>query len=178
MIIGHLPSGYILSKLLVRYTNSRLQNVKIFIFAGVLGGIAPDFDMLYFYLVDNRQHHHHTYWPHLPIIWFCLLGLTAIWYYVVVNKTRALRGLIFSVGGILHLLLDSIVGDIWWLAPIVDQPYALFTVPAIYDPWWLNFILHWSFALEVLVVLWAVLLFWRGKSSQQKPNNGVESCEG
>ena len=178
MIIGHLPSGYILSKLLVRYTSGQRQNITFFIAAGVLGGITPDFDMLYFYLVDNRQHHHHTYWPHWPIIWFCLLALTAIWYCVVDNKTNALRGLVFAAGGILHLLLDSIVGDIWWLAPIVDQPYALFTVPAIYDPWWLNFILHWSFALEVMVVLWAVLLFWRGKSSQKKSNNPDKSCEG
>ena len=178
MIIGHLPSAYILSKLLVKYINKQKHNVKFFIIAGVLGGVAPDFDMLYFYLVDNRQHHHHTYWPHLPVIWFCILGFTVIWYRITTNETWALRGLVFSLGGILHLLLDSIVGDIWWLAPIVNQPYALFTVPAVYEPWWLNFIFHWSFGLEILVVLWAVLLYLSNKSSKHKPNNGVKGIKG
>jgi hypothetical protein len=35
---------------------------------------------------------------------------------------------------LLHLVLDSIVGDIWWLAPFVDRRYSLFTVPAVYGP--------------------------------------------
>jgi hypothetical protein len=58
------------------------------------------------------------------------------------------------------MVLDSIVGDIWWFAPFIDKPYALFTVPAIYTPWWLNFILHWSFMLELVFVFCAVAL-WR-----------------
>jgi len=58
------------------------------------------------------------------------------------------------------MVLDSIVGDIWWFAPFVDQRFSLFTVPALYKPWWLNFILHWSFALELAVVGSAVYL-WR-----------------
>ena len=111
-------------------------------------------------------------------MWFFLLGLEAIWHCVMANKTHVLRGLVFSAGGLLHLLLDSIVGDIWWLAPIEDQPYALFTAPAVYESWWLNFILHWSFALEVLVVLWVILLLWSSKSSQHKSNNGVKDVSG
>jgi inner membrane protein len=54
------------------------------------------------------------------------------------------------------MLLDSIVGDIWWFAPFVDKSFALFTVPALYHPWWLNFVLHWTFLLELLILLWAV----------------------
>jgi len=61
--------------------------------------------------------------------------------------------------GVLHMLLDSIVGDIWWFAPFVDQAYALFNVPARYQPWWLNFLLHWSFALELALWVWAFVLY-------------------
>lgn len=56
-----------------------------------------------------------------------------------------------SRGSIGHLLLDTIVGDIWWLYPYVDTPFALFVVPSLYRPWWLNFVLHWSFMVEVAV---------------------------
>jgi hypothetical protein len=55
---------------------------------------------------------------------------------------------------------DSVVGDIAWLAPYSDEYFALFHVEAMFKPWWLNFILHWSFALELLLVALAVYL-WR-----------------
>jgi inner membrane protein len=68
---------------------------------------------------------------------------------------------IFSAGGLLHMVLDSVVGDIWWFAPFIDRPFALFTVPALYTPWWLNFLLHWSFALELAICVGAVITFRR-----------------
>jgi len=33
-----------------------------------------------------------------------------------------------------------------------------------YKPWWLNFILHWSFALEIALLIWAAWL-WRGEAA-------------
>lgn len=59
----------------------------------------------------------------------------------------------------LHLLLDTFVGDIWWGAPFYDQPLALFSVPARFSPWWLNFVLHWSFAVELAICGWAGWLY-------------------
>lgn len=70
MIIGHLASGYVYSKLLSSRLASHGFATKSVMIAGIVGAIAPDFDMLYFYLVDNRQHHHHSYWSHFPIVWF------------------------------------------------------------------------------------------------------------
>jgi len=61
----------------------------------------------------------------------------------------------FCLNGFVHLLLDSVVGDIWWLALFVDRPVALATVTARHQPWWLNFALHWSFAPERGLLLWA-----------------------
>ena len=162
MIIGHLPAGYITSKFISKKIDGKNISIKLFIIAGVLGALAPDLDMLYFHFIDNRQHHHHTYWSHYPIFWVSLSFVSIFWYRLSVTKKNSALALIFSVCGFIHMLLDSIVGDIWWFAPFIDKPYALFTVPALYNPWWLNFILHWSFALEVGVSLWAFYLWRRG----------------
>jgi hypothetical protein len=160
MIIGHLPAGYVASKLLFPYFETRGAIAKPFLWAGVLGAFAPDFDMAYFHLIDHRQHHHHSYWTHFPIVWLSLLLVALIWFYSARIKSSAALAVIFTINGFIHLFLDTIVGDIWWLAPFVDKPFALFTVPALYTPWWLNFLLHWSFALELAIVAWAVYL-WR-----------------
>lgn len=151
-----------MSKLLLQTFHQSSDNPGLFLAAGMLGAIAPDFDMFYFFFVDQMQHHHHTYWPHFPIVWFSLLLLALGWYGLAKEKANASYALIFSLAGCLHMLLDSIVGDIWWLAPFVDQSFALFSVTARYSPWWLNFILHWSFVLELMLVLGALLL-WRGR---------------
>lgn len=162
MFIAHLPAGYITAKLLFKQFANAGVSAKLFVLAGVLGGIAPDLDMFYFYLIDNRQNHHHTYWPHYPILWLVILAISSTWFKLAANKSGAALALIFSISGLIHMLLDSIVGDIWWFAPIIDKPYTMFTVKAFYKPWWLNFILHWSFVLEILLLGWAYYL-WRFK---------------
>jgi inner membrane protein len=171
MIIGHLPAGYVLSKLLTDKLARAGINPRYVSVACIIGAIAPDFDMLYFHLVDNRQHHHHTYWSHYPIVWLALLVTALVWYRFASVNSKARLAVVFSLTGFMHLLLDSIVGDIWWIAPFFDQPYAIFTVPALYKPWWLNFILHWSFALELLLLGWAIVLWRRTRSL---PFKGVE----
>ena len=163
MMIGHIPAGYVVSRLLSPRLAAHVRDPRWFLCAGVLGAFAPDLDMLYFHLVDGRMHHHHTYVTHFPILWGSLLLVSAVWWGFLRGE-RAALATIFALNGFIHMLLDSIVGDIWWLAPFVDRPFALFTVPALYQPWWLNFILHWSFALEVALVIWAAWL-WRQSGS-------------
>jgi hypothetical protein len=161
MIIGHLPAGYIVSKLLAARLAADGVKGRLFVGAGMAGAIAPDVDMLYFYLVDQRQHHHHTYFTHFPVVWMALVLLSLLW----MGSSRRTLGpalaFTFSLNGFIHLLLDSIVGDIWWLAPVVDRPFALFMVPALYQPWWLNFVLHWSFAFEIALIAGAAWLWQR-----------------
>jgi inner membrane protein len=163
MIIGHMPAGYIVSKLLFARFEPFGVRLKPFLWAGVLGAVAPDLDMLYFHLVDHRAHHHHTYITHFPLLWGALLIAGTTWLRLSSVKPRAASAVIFSLNGLFHVVLDSIVGDVWWLAPFLDKPFSFFTVPALYKPWWLNFIFHWSFALEIAVVVWALYL-WRGRT--------------
>lgn len=162
MIIGHAPAGYLISSRLHRHFPEIGR--RAFLAAGMLGAIAPDIDMLYFYLIDNRQHHHHTYFTHWPVVWLALLALSVLW---LKSRRSAMAALatIFSLNGMVHMVLDTTVGEIWWLAPYLDRAFAFFTVPALYKPWWWNFILHWSFGLEILVCFVALYAWRRTRNS-------------
>lgn len=160
MLIAHLPAGYIGAKLLASRLGVSGRAFRSFLVAALLGAVAPDFDILYFYLADQRQHHHHTLWPHFPIVWGSLLLAAMLWYYARRAGGFAPRAVIFSLSGLVHMALDTVAGNIWWLMPFVNKPFVLFTVPARYSPWWLNFIFHWTFMFELAIVAWAVYL-WR-----------------
>ncbi len=67
----------------------------------------------------------------------------------------------FMLGVLSHLLLDSIIGDIYWLIPFSYRPFSMFTVHPRYSPWYLNFVFHWVFGLELVLSSCAVALAWR-----------------
>jgi hypothetical protein len=176
MIIGHLPAGYVLTKLGYWRFGRLIDSYRKFMFWGVFGSVAPDLDMFYFHLVDNGRIHHHKYFSHYPVLWLALVVIAAVLCLSKLTREKlGVHGLIFAVAGFCHLILDTIVGDIWWLAPFVDQPFAFATVPALYKPWWLNFFLHWSFLLEVAVIAWAVWL-WRRTSVGPMPRPVAEGA--
>lgn len=160
MIIGHLPAGYLLGRLLATRIGASQPSADSIIRASLAGSLAPDLDMIYFHLIDHRQHHHHAYPSHFPIVWLAMLALSLVWMYRARQKNTPVLVVVFALNGFIHLILDSIVGDIWWLAPFVDRPFSVFQVPAIRQPWWLNFVGHWTFGIEVALTL-AALYLWR-----------------
>lgn len=162
MFIAHIPSGYIMSLALLKIMRHIPVSSATLVVVGILGAMIPDLDLAYFYLIDNRQTHHHRYASHWPLLWIALLVISALWLCWGRRGKAAFLSLVFALGGLLHIILDTVVGDIWWFAPFVDQPYALFTVPARFEPWWLNFMLHWSFAVELALCLWALVLYRKG----------------
>ncbi|WP_341675602.1 metal-dependent hydrolase [Niveibacterium sp. SC-1] len=160
MFIAHLPAGYLLGDWLhARIAPPALTRAR-FIGWSLLGAIAPDLDLIYFYAFDHRQTHHHRYVSHWPLLWVVVLLLSLLWRSRQPGRAAAACALVFALSGLGHQILDSLVGDIWWLAPFNDRPFALATVPATYHPWWLNFVLHWSFGFELAIAAWAVLV-WR-----------------
>lgn len=161
MFIAHMPSGYIFTTLLVERIRHLPACSSAVIAGGIVGALAPDFDMAYFYLVDHRQTHHHKYVTHWPMLWLSLVLAAAVWLRLSKSPKGTFIALVFSLAGTLHIVLDSLVGDIWWFLPFVDRPFSLFTVPAVFKPWWLNFILHWSFAVELAICIWALLVYRR-----------------
>lgn len=162
MIIGHLPAGYICSRLIF----PRLQRFGVssrgLIVAGMSGALAPDLDVVYFYVMDHRQHYLHSYWPRFPVVWLGLLITSALWLGVGPRKTGRVA-LVFSLNGVLHMLLDTVAAKMWWFEPFSDQSFALFTVPVVMKPWWLSFIFHWSFSFVLGLVLWAFALWKRDR---------------
>lgn len=170
MFIAHAPSGYLLGKLLQQLPHCSLAP-RALMLACVAGATVPDVDLLYFYLADGRQTHHHQYFSHWPLLWLSLATLSIAWLGVRRHSPWAQGSLAFTLGGLLHMLLDSFVGDVWWLAPFHDQAYALFSVPARYHPWWLSFVLHWSFAVELLICVSATLVYvYRHPSRTEQPS--------
>ncbi|MGL4666876.1 MAG: metal-dependent hydrolase [Saezia sp.] len=167
MFIAHIPSGYITVKLLCKRIKQPSLSIKWLFFWGLLGSVAPDLDMFYFYLIDARQNNHHSYWSHYPILWFPALFMS----YVSYRRSSSQRfknfmvyATLFSFTGCMHLILDSVVGGIWWLAPFIDRPYSLFPIYPKFKIWWLNFIISWVFLIEILITSYAIFLWRKSRS--------------
>jgi hypothetical protein len=162
MIIAHLPAGYILSKLAYKGFASHIDNYRAFMWRGIFGALAPDMDLLYYHLIDHRRTLHHKYFSHYPIFWLTLIIIAiGLFTWKAKRQTVGCYSLIFAISGFAHLILDTMVGNIWWLAPFIDRPFSFVILPHRFHPWWLNMMLHWSFSIELIIVVWAVYLLLR-----------------
>lgn len=168
MFFAHMPAGYLASKFLL--SNFRIKNPtsKYLLFAGLLGSIFPDFDMLYFYTIDNRQHSHHSYWTHIPFFWICVLAIS---YSVATYLRSRFLASIFTVfiGCILlHLALDTFAGGgIKWLYPVNQSYFSVFSIPGGNRYWVLNYLLHWTALVELSIILLALITFCKTRSNKR-----------
>lgn len=164
MFIAHLPSGYILSKLLEKKFKHNLLSKKVFFIVVMMGAVFPDIDLFYFYLFDNRSVHHHKYFLHWFSFWIPIFLISYFCFKRSVYASQfALMTMLFSGAALLHICLDTFVGDVWLFAPFIDRAYVFFEVTSRYQPWWLNFILHWSFVVELLICLIAIWMYWKDR---------------
>ena len=151
MFIAHLPAAYLVLKSAPFKLGATAST------AFLIGSIAPDVDMAYFYLIDGRQHHHHDYLTHRPVLWYLVLLLG-----LCLSQTRLGKScLALGLGALLHLLLDSITGKIGWLWPVLGWTAPLVVVPATHDFWVVSFLSHWTFKVEVAITLIAAYTFRR-----------------
>ena len=153
MITAHAPSGYVLGRL--------WPKAPLVLPAALIGGVLPDLDMIWFYFIDDRAFHHHRYWVHAPAFWamiaVAVLPGVALWF-----RTYMSAALAFFTALLMHICLDTLAGDIMWQWPFSTEFTHFVTIPATYDWWVLNFVLHWVFALELAI--W-VTAFWLWKRS-------------
>ena len=157
MIFGHLPSGYITSKLLLKNFQNRSVNTNVFICWGMFGAISPDIDLLYYLLIDpsQPQHHHHKYVTHFPIFWLTLLLISLLWLRLDHRRSQsAVSAVIFTLNGFIHIILDTITGHILWLAPFMDKPFALIKDSSEKA----HYFTHWTFGLEIILIFFALLV--------------------
>lgn len=152
MFIAHAPAGYLVTKLgLHRFSLHQDRDVKMMLISGVAASVLPDIDMLYFYLIDHRQHLHHSYWTHIPFWWLVILSIGML--YGVITRNARCRQIvqIVALNVFLHLLLDTVTGKIRWFAPFSRIGIVLVEVPSRYGWWIWNYILHWTFGIEIFL---------------------------
>lgn len=177
MFIAHLPAGYILTHCIAR-KNETIRSRALAV--GLIFSVLPDLDLLYFYLVDGRRTPHHDYWTHLPIFWLGVAALTAAALILAGKRHFMFLVWVALANVMMHLLLDSIAADIRWLHPLSGTRFNLVEVPARFEPWYLNFILHWTFAAEIAICA-AALWVWRTQRRRNRDRrvegNAAEGTE-
>ena len=166
MFVAHLFAGYLCTRHTISRITDQLTNTKRwknYIVFGVFCSVLPDFDLLYFYTVDNRQHLHHSYWTHIPIFWALVAGLVYSVCRWVFKKRYGFICLILLLNTWLHLTLDTVAGGIYWFYPLSDVNIQWMHITARYEWWVFNYIIHWTFLLEICIILAAVYSYRRDR---------------
>jgi inner membrane protein len=166
MFFAHSAAGYLLSKPLSAYLAKNNREVKQLLLIGMTGSIFPDLDLLYFYLIDAQQHPHHSYWTHIPYFWALVSSFFMAVASILNSRMLAHVIAVFTLNILLHLFLDTFFGGIYWLLPFERTCTVLFEIPARYAWWPLNYLLHWSIILELVIVSLAATVYLKSISPQ------------
>jgi inner membrane protein len=159
MFIAHAPAGYLLTKALVPRA---APHRKALWAAGLFFSVAPDLDLFWFYLCSDRAAPHHRYATHWPLLWIALFGAALL--LSALSRKASWRPCLFVgfANVMLHLALDSVAAEIYWLAPFSRLYVNLVRVPATHGWWVWNFFLHWTFLIELFICLAARGVFLYG----------------
>lgn len=162
MFIAHVPAGY----LVTRYLQSRTHNYsRVVLWVGLVASIFPDVDLAWFYLVDDRKTLHHHYYTHIPLTWI-ILGLVSYCMLRIFNKQSYYVVLLAAfVNVMLHMVLDSVAASIRWLYPFSEYEVNLVHIPARHSWWVYNFIFHWTFVVELLIIAAAGIVWFRSRKN-------------
>ncbi|MDQ6434909.1 metal-dependent hydrolase [Mesorhizobium sp. LHD-90] len=155
MLIGHLPLGYIIASSLRR----RFGAVGGLVAASLAGSVAPDIDMLRFYLIDFGRYNHRYYFTHWPSFWLAAAVVTLPAIYRL-KRAWFLPAVGFYLGVASHLVTDTVPGPVRWFAPFSMTAHELVRVPANYSHWILSVVGYWTFLLDIAVCAIAFLI-WR-----------------
>ena len=149
--LGHLATSYLIGK----------SNKKIVISSIILGGLAPDLDLI---LIPFK--HYNDYHRILTHNLLFVLGFSFI--LVIINKKHNGWLVLLSsiIGGLLHLFIDSIIDNnpsngigIAWLWPFSDRvlsPFNLISEKYYKLEGWDNF---WKMAKHSLRILYFEIPF-------------------
>jgi hypothetical protein len=135
----------------------------------MLGSVIPDMDYLYQSLFDFRNYDHHYYLTHFPIFWGMLLVSSQIWLFSNNKSEKPVYFFIFSLNGFLHMLLDTIEGRMYWLAPFSYQGFSGSKPLLKYAGRFVDTYPNWIYFIETLIFTCAIYLFLRGIHTKQNP---------
>lgn len=162
MFIAHLPAGWLATTALLRRRAADPPPRRRLMALGLIAAVLPDLDLLWFYLVDGRRQVHHAYVTHKPFAWlFALAAAALVMWMLRAGRAAWLALAVLGANVMLHLVLDTTAGGIRWAWPASEAEFALSHVTARHEPWYLNFVLHWTFGLELAVAAAALLLWMR-----------------
>jgi len=162
MFIAHMPAGFLLARRFLKTERVKPNYIK-FLFVGLIASIAPDFDLAYFYLIDDRQHAHHSYWTHIPVYWVAIYALLVYPVYRLFDRLGVKLLSLFLICGLLHMSLDSIASGIKWLYPFNTDYHGIWRIPSVYGWWVANYLFHWTFILELLICSLAAITVLRDR---------------
>lgn len=125
--------------------------------------VLADLDVVWFYLVNHQQNLHHEFLFQWPLFWVDAAGVS--WLAAQALSWRKARPFIgVAIASLLlHMVLDGIAAGIAKLMPLRDAEINLVAALARHGWWVWNFILHWTFLLELAICGWAVLNLWRNQ---------------
>jgi LexA-binding, inner membrane-associated putative hydrolase len=158
MLVAHIPAGYLIAKLIQKTGHFVAKGTFV---ATLIGAVIPDIDMIWFWIVDNRQHHHHGYFSHWPSFWLIVFLVGLAISFLISKQTWIVAIIMFFVGTMSHMVLDSVAAPIMWLAPLSYQWFELSHVPASAHGATYALLTHWTFGLELAICLCAVAVFYR-----------------
>lgn len=168
MFIAHLPAGYILTKVLPPQSKSAALWAT-----GLFFAVAPDLDLFYFYFFSARKIPHHAYVSHWPLAWIALAGVVFIISLLLHKRSWRPFIAIGLAAVLLHLALDSVAAEIYWLAPFSAKYVNLVEVPAKYSWWVYSFVFHWTFGLELGICIAAVIVLISSLISARRRKGGA-----
>lgn len=164
MFFAHLPAGYLVGKAVNTGVSEYSRWQRPILYSAMAGSVLPDIDWLYFQLVDRGQGDYHGYWLHFPFVWVALLLLSTAVAWKMRNRNAALALVMFPLTGLLHMVLDSMVGAVQWLQPFSNTGYRMFA-PLPEHSGWLAAFLHWPVLLELAITVAALKVL---RSSRKK----------
>lgn len=167
MLIAHIPAGYLATRgLLRRFSVPEAARMRILLL-GVAASVLPDFDLLWWHFVDNRRQVHHAYLTHIPLAWMIVFAAAAL-VLVLIRARRDvwIAGAAMAANVMIHLILDTAAGGIRWAWPFSQHEFALSHPPAAHGFWIYNFVLHWTFGLEILITVAALAVWWKTRSAR------------
>jgi len=155
---AHLPAGYITCRLCYQQFKHRIDSWRSYLLWGLLGSIAPDFDHVYLWFFEPEQDHH-LYFSHYPSFWGLLLIVAAFWFVMDRRSQNPVSAFMLSFGGFIHMILDTVPGHIFWLAPYSYRPFSIVEPLEKANPWLVDRFPGWAYGIELLILIWAVRLF-------------------
>ncbi|MFA6295551.1 MAG: metal-dependent hydrolase [Candidatus Paceibacterota bacterium] len=178
---GHLSGGYLATYSLLALTHASFSPLQTSILytIGIIAGEIPDIDLLFFYLEYRKDKihkifNHRYYITHTPALWLAISLLTIIFGLIFNSVFTIFIGLTILIGSWSHFVLDSIEYGIRWIWPISNRRFFIRDVPDSYiagqrrgtfSYYWKYissvYITRWSFYLEILITIVALLLAFK-----------------